>query len=54
MDPWEPSVNANGTAQLAEQSKGEKRAFEVENMKGLKYVWLLLSVAVMVFEVDSY
>lgn len=56
-----PSVNATGTAHLAEHSKGEKKAFELENMKELKYVWLFLSVAVMLgtpesmaFEVDSH
>lgn len=61
MDPQEPSVDAIGTAFLAEQSKGEKRAFELENMKELKYVRLFLSVAVMLgtpesmaFDVDSY
>lgn len=38
-----------------------KKSFELENMKGLKYVGLFLSVAVMLgtpenmaFEVDSY
>lgn len=61
MDPWEPAVNRIGTACLAEQSKGAKKAFDLENMKGLKYVGLFLSVAVMLgtpesmaFEVDSY
>lgn len=53
MDLSEPAVDATGAAHLLLSSPKGKRDFEPENMKGLKYVGLFLSAAVLLGTPES-